>query len=318
MIVNRNLGWIGVDRGHATVKAAQLRKEGDSFVLEAAAITPRWNDTDCASAEKIRTECEALRSLAPEMKGKNAAAQLTMHECEIESRAQNDPLPRDEKACFDHWQSDQKEGYLLKTSAASVNALCHGMRRARMHCRVVDGAPLTLARALRMAPGVRHDDLTGALDIGHSGATFVVAQSGVTRYARQVSAIGFSDFSKALGATPSDAERFVLEHGLAPSEDATTTKLQTQLSREIRPLIDELKRTLLHLRGKLKCRGPEKVFLFGFGALAPGLADEVGQALDAKAKPWTAPGLINTRYEDLPLCLLGSAIALSALAWEAN
>jgi Tfp pilus assembly PilM family ATPase len=89
--------------------------------------------------------------------------------------------------------------------------------------------------------------------------------------------------------------------------------------RSIEAMVAELKRTLNHFGGKLKSKGPERVYLFGAGGVIPGLAEAIGARTGVVAEPWRAA---RVKHDDShaspapPDCLLGAAIALSALAWE--
>ena len=316
MFLRSNAGWIGVDRGSTSVKAAQLRLVGDKLELSAAAITPRWTDESDSIANRCRSECEALRALAPSLCGRRCAAVLSMRDCALESISKDDPRPGPSES-YDFWDTDAENGYLIKTSSDSVESLCNGMGKAGFHCCVVDGAPTALARALSMSHGVKKGEIVGGLDLGANGAMLVVSQDGIARYAREVSEVGLNQYAEALPLSRPEAERQILKHGVGASGESIGPYC-SRLEREVKPLLDELKKSLLHLRGKLRSRGPSKYFLFGVGALIPGIADQIAETLEASVEPWTAAGLASDSPEIPPQCLLGPAIALSALAWEAT
>ncbi|CAN0368893.1 unnamed protein product, partial [Ectocarpus sp. 4 AP-2014] len=126
---------------------------------------------------------------------------------------------------------------------------------------------------------------------------------------------------KALGLSAANAARAVARHGvgMAPAAEPEARVVGDAIRSTLRPLTDELRRTLEHLGGKLKSRGPEQTYLLGVAGTVKGLPELLGEAIQQPVEAWTAPGVDRApTSSDVPDCLLAQAIALSALAWEAR
>lgn len=321
MIGKEKRGWIGVDVGQRAIKVAQLIAERDRVRLAAAAISLRPNSAD--EPVQLAGHFGAARALAERLKGNQAAATLSMQSCEVQPADEEAPAPPDR--CVGSWNPGATGGYTLSADLKEIENTVEGLSRAGWHCEVIDGQPLVIARALQLSPGYDRKQLLGGLDLGETCATFVASSDGVARYVRRLHCGGMASLcdgvAESLGVSPKEAGRLLRQEGVPsqPFSGGEQRVLHDAVKNAARPLVQEMQRTLEHLGGKLKCRGPERLFLFGAGGAVPGLATMIGSSVDVSAEPWRAGGLRrDEEVADLPDCLLAQAIALSALAWESN
>ena len=317
MLLKKQAGWIGIDRGSILVKAVQLTLRDGRMRCSAAAVTPRWSHGSDNQVQRARTECEALRALAPKFSGRRAAALLPKEDYAVEPLQASDNHTLSQEYA-DSWQTYANQGYSVETKRESVDSLIRGMHKAGLACRVIDAIPLALARALQYAPKAKQGEMIGALDIGYSSSTFIVSRDGLALYVRKLPGLSMSLFIEAVGGTASQSESLILKHGLKDKWDSNKNTTHVAIERVVSTQLLELEKTLLHLRGKLKHGGPSVCYLFGVGALIPGLGEAIGQALETTTDAWTAPSLFEDSQVNVPQCLLGPAIALSALSWEGN
>lgn len=306
-------GWVGVDLGEGAIKVAQLCRADGRLRLEAACVSPR-------SADSLIDDLRSAKALADGLSGSRTAATLSMLDSLVEPMS-GEPT-RSADRCVDGWDGGPQSAYALSTSTRRVESAIDQLARVGLQCGVIDGPPLALARALPLSPGYRHDALLGVIDWGEAATTFVAAQGGHAKYVRQIKDAGFAsmraEVAERLGLTARAAERALTRHGIGEGPDASpeARTINDTLRTRIRPVIDELRRTLEHLGGKLRTKPPEKVFVLGYAALVPGLPAAVGRALNLPCEPWTAQHLDRSAAaSDAPDCLLAQAIALSALAW---
>lgn len=313
-------GWIGLDVGRRAVKVAQLARRGDRFALVSASLALRGaadDETPLAVADSVR----AARTLAGGLRGVATAATLSMDGMCVEATDPDQAC--DAGACHGRWQAGPASDYTLSVPASRVEALVEGAARAGLQCDVVDGPPLALARVLRWTDGYNPRALWGVLDWGESAVTFIAATDGTARYARRLAGGGFDDFATAvghsLGTTPAEAARLLRRKGVEPPPFTSGEQrvLSDAARHAARGLVTDLQRSLEHLGGKLRTPPPERIFVTGAGGAVPGLAGTIGAALGLRCEPWRADRLERAEeVAEVPDCLLGQAIALSALAWD--
>lgn len=315
---NRN-GWIGVDIGESAIKVAQLRRVGDALHLSAAGVSQR----DRQASPSLTDDLRAASALAQHLRGSHVAATLSMSACQVETTNEETPLPADR--CGDQWSAGPDSSYTLSTPADSIDSAVKGIARVGLQCEVIDGPPLAMARVLQLTPGYRPDELLMAFDWGETAATVVAAKGGLAQYARRLNGGGFGDVrqrtAEALGLSESDTERLLARvDSTEPSLPPTERRLfKEALRNAMTPVVQEIKRSLEHLGGKLRTKPPGRCFVMGAGGAVPELPTTLGEAIGVPSQPWTATALSrDDSLASTPDCLLAQAIALSALAWEAT
>lgn len=317
MFGRTNQGWIGVDVGGRAIKVAQLRRVRDGLQLSVAAVTRRSDSSDEALLEDLR----AAKALADRTKGSRVAATLSMASWQIEPTQEDATTPEDR--CVANWSAGPESAYTLSAPRDQIEKAVDGFSRVGLQCEVIDGPPLAIARVLQLTPGYQREALLGALDWGESTVILTAATNGQARYVRRLNAPGFGEIRRqvadGLGLSEAEADRLIADYGVRepPVTGAEARLVDDALRNAIRPVIQELKRTLEHLGAKLKTKGPERVLLMGSAATVPGLPEAVSATISVRTEPWTAIGLQRDETDNSPPeCLLAQAIALSALAWE--
>jgi type IV pilus assembly protein PilM len=257
---------------------------------------------------------------------------------------------------FDFWdirppeQSKLENVNVVSLPEDEAVAVVDCLSRAGLRCRVIDGLPLAIARAVAMADGTdgarRGETATavGALDWGAVSATFSVLWGHRPVFTRQFRDCGFSAMpaavSQALGLSLADAEQLLTTHGVCdpagrkdPLRDVqeVITDVTGGLLNEV---VSQLNKTLsypeLHRCGLV----PEKIWLLGGGATVRNLAGLLSTKVHRSVETWRLEGMkdegsgmnedngcipghssLIPHPSSLPTAMLGPAIALSALAF---
>ena len=323
MIWKSTRGWIGVDVGARAIKVAQLTTDRGRLRLSAAAVSARSVEANADSPRELADQFTTARALAQNLRGSRAAATLSMSACRVEPSSDDAPIATDQ--CAGRWTAGQGSDYTLSLQSRRVEDAVEGLSLAGWQCEALDGQPLAIARALQLSPDYQSRELLGALDLGAASATFIASTDGLARYVRRLNSGGMEEvcqsIAQSLSLPPKEVGKLLRRYGAtaSASDGGETRVLHDALKDAVYPLVQELKRTLEHLSGKLRTPGPKRIFVFGEGGVAPGLPAQVGDALGLTVEPWRATALErDDDLVDLPDCLLGQAIALSALAWDSS
>ncbi len=352
MIRKQQTGWLGIDIGSACVKVAQLARNNDGLSVVGRAIVPRSThvpETDAEeAAEPVWTavgEIRAAVSLERAFRGRQAAVSVPMGFCDVH---QIENLPLDEgdadhlvreaietiTQCsaedleFDIWPAEiesqigSQRWNVLAVARPWSDRVYHDIVDSGFACRTIDGLPHTLARAMSLKAGGEPLPPVGVLDWGFSQATFCVIAEGHPAYVRSLKDCSLdrtlSTIATELGVTLDEAYVLLEEHGvrgLTKNSVNDITAMIAELTAEsVRHLEQELSRTFAHIGFQRRAIVPQQLYLFGGGALTAGLTGYLSRRLRIETHVWslTNEPVENTRHD----CLFGSALALSALAWE--
>lgn len=360
MFRHTNHGWIGLDIGASTIKLAQVVRRGDSLRLEDSAIVPRQSplDSQQPSAESAPVsaadELASALASAPQVKGHFSAALLPTGVCEfnIATQAKGNETAQVaaiaeelatlgvslEHRVFDYWPSfttDKGKTSLnvLSTSRNWSDTITEDLSHAGLNCQAIDGLPHALARAVGQL-SLGRGKLTGAIDWGHSGATFVLVDGGQPIYVRQLKhtslATAVSDVGEQLDLQHHEASELLRTIKLAARPGVPLDEVSEVVAEILKPtlaaLVSEVQRTLEHLqnvgrtlRPKRLVFTPERIYLFGGGATVGGIDLYLANKLKQEVRIWNlddSESTASAKASQTPSCLLGPAIALSALKWE--
>jgi len=352
-LIARKKGWIGIDIGTSTVKVAQIVRRNDRLHLAARAIVPRpepWPTQTIAISEPMSSasELHAAGSFLGDFRGRAAAAALSMAFCELHRLDQpptsgigheqtvREAIEMATQSSSEPWQYDCWSAASTPAGPSTTNVLtapitwndqlCEDIAEQGWSCQLIDGLPLALARAVQLVHPHNSTAPTAALDLGFAAATFCSVINGQATYVRSLKNCGFErllrSLSEQLDVTPDEAQRLLHKHGLCAEESAQpgdTVELIQELADDfLSDLVEQASRTLAHLKSQRESFVPERVYLLGGGATVKGLAPHLTRALQTKVQVWQYgdEDATNASGSGLPSCLLGSAIALSTLAWE--
>ncbi len=347
-------GWIGLDIGASSVKLAQVVRQGGKLRLEEAAMVVRqegWQEVNLAemAPRSSADELQTVLANAPRCEGRASAALLPTAACEWNNTTvasdETNPLSAIAEEftvigidlrgrVFDYWaglplgrggKTNQKGIHILSTSCDWSDRLAGDLVRVGLDCRAIDGLPLALARAVGEV-----DRTTGkmlaAIDWGYSGATFVLLDAGQPVYVRQLKQTAFretvSHVAEELDLSEEEAgELLRVTSALPPhAEDMVAIVLEKIIEPAIVALTGELERTLHYLQSIGKRLAPQRIYLFGGGATLPGIGHCLTERLSREVFPWKldAESEEIAASKSLATCLLGPAVALSALRWKSR
>ena len=358
MFSNRRKGWIGIDLGARAIKMAQVQRVGSHLRLAAARVIPRpaisgdagslssagdWWAEVCKSASRSGFAGRQAACVVPmgmtdlqslPLPDGTLAERRTMIAGELESMFAGGAEGRS----FDFWDTSMAEdagqanrenvavmSLGNEDAAAATSALSH----AGLRCHVIDGLPLTLARAVRMVTSAMPAEPVAALDWGYSSVTFCIVQAGRPVFTRQLRDCKFSDLpnciSRTLKLSEEDAQQLLATHGVIDpaGRDDTLRSVQEVVAdvvgEPIAGILAEVAKTLSYLKLHRSNLTPERLWLFGGGATVKNIAPYLAAKAGLETAVWRLPGDSAGRRADggAPLELLGNAVALSALAWAA-
>jgi Tfp pilus assembly PilM family ATPase len=192
----------------------------------------------------------------------------------------------------------------------------------------MDGLPFTLARAVRLAYGRNGKTPIAAVNWGFTSGTFCVVSDGRPQFTRHLRSCGLGativSVSRALGLSEDAAMQLLTKHGLP------NPKCQAGNGREIQEVIaevaaqqlneiaDELKKTIAYLHKRSAAMLPQRLCLLGEGATMKNVPAFLSQKVGLPVEGWRLPHSGNGDCVDSKNRseLLGTAVALSTLAWE--
>ena len=346
---SRQTGWLGIDIGTASVKVAQLARDANGLHVLAQSIVPRSTHHLEAEGEPIWSAVgEICTAVAVErgFRGRQAAVAMPMGFCDvhrldhlafetgdldsvvrgaIETITQNSADDLE----FDIWpaeigpqSSDPQHWNVLAVARPWSDRVYRDVVESGYLCRTIDGVPHALARAMNLIATGEPLPPVAVLDWGFSQATLCIIADGRPVYVRSLKDCSFERTLSAivaeLGINHDEAQLLLEQHGVRGLSNKNTDEvaaLVAELTAEpLRQLEQELSRTISHIGFQRRTIAPQKLYLFGGGALIKGLPRFLGRRLRLETHVWSlGPHEPDSVNHD---CLFGSAMALSALAWE--
>lgn len=358
MVRRTSKGWIGLDFGHCGITIAQVQRSTEGLRIAASVEMPRTALAPAAaSADTYRDvsgqELEAAKLLAPGLSGRAAACVLPMSVTELTHATLPPAEPAEQLAMvanelgdtfftepgqhqFDFWSSDlpgagrstaMMDVNVISVSGQRTTPVAQSLTKAGLDCRVLDGLPHAVARALAMASPHRIERPLAGTHLAHDGAVFVLAHHGVPVFTRHLRNGGIhriiTDLSESLGLLEAEAVRVLRDFGLPNPgvSDAEAEQIQEVVhevvSEPVNEIADELQRTIAYLATIGSEIVPDDVCLLGEGAAIRNLANHLSQKTGVSVWPWKLPDAqLSHNNPGTPPAVLGVAAALSSLAWE--
>lgn len=342
-------GWIGIDVGGHAVKLAQLQRRGEHWQFAA-----RWlyDEAEPVSAEAARQgkyddRLTALRQARHLFRGSSAAVAVSPSFTDLRTveiprgerhemyRMIREELSADETnevapPQFDFWEIAPADGNAPSLARVAVLAarpqllhrVCQQLARASVECRVWDGLPCALARAVALV-GSGENEPVLALDLGSTSTLATLVVDGRPRFSRLLRGCGIDALTmplrKELQLSDTETQHLLRDFGVGSLEDLPAASAVARTTRRLlagpqQELISEIQRTLGYLGPQQRGPRPQRLWLFGRGALIRGLPELLAARLQLPVAPWKLEDGVRG-HDD---ALFGVAAALSALAWEAD
>jgi Tfp pilus assembly PilM family ATPase len=347
-------GWIGIDVGTRAVKLAQVERLGSQLHLVHARVLKRPETPGEDTAANLTGWWDELCRTADLRGGfSGRAAACVLPAVKTDLRAMNVPDGSDadrraiianelaaigasaEGRSFDYWdsrppvaggQSQLENVNVLSVADDDAEALYASLSRAGILCRALDGLPLALCRAVKLAASSGSKPVA-ALDWGYHTAAFSVICDGRPVFTRQLRDCGFAALpaalSKAMGLSSDDVEQLLAAHGICdPAEhDDPNRDVQEMVAdvvgEAINGVVSELQKTLAYAELQRSQVIPERIWMFGAGATVRNMAATLASRVGVPVQAWNLPLGNGSPWDHsaLPMELLGPAVALSSLAW---
>jgi len=358
MVLARKHGWIGIELGPRALKLAQTQRSRGGLRVSASVVMPRTRTAqsvlDTTAEDCGWTSREISAALARGgFSGRKAACTLPM--CvsdlnvlrlppgaiserramvvgELSSMFAEDQRQRE----FDFWESasaaatgsaNAGEVNVLSVPRTLVSQAADGISGARLSCKVMDGLPFALARAVELAATSGRTPPTAAVHWDFASATFCVASGGKPLFTRHLRNCGtgllVGAVADALGFSEDETMQVLAKYGLPGPEgrDGNGAELQEVLvevaASQLNEITEELKKTISYLQAQHSAIVPGRLCLFAEGAAIRNITTYVSEKAGIATEAWRLPCSENhggTIQQNHP-ALLGTAVALSALAW---
>ena len=357
MVRNWRKGWIGVDLGTRSVKLAQVGREASGLCLHEALVIPRRVPVNGEAHEdrpvSARPEVRNALALGKRFSGCKAACALSMHWCQAKlltvpagSEAEQRSIvaqeltsaqpDRSEPQEFDFWRaavagngSDASGDTVIALSVSRRLATQAGrdLYESGLCCRTLDGIPLALSRAVQMASTANDHQPVAAMDWGFADATFFTVSRGRPTFVRRLRDCGFGgvlqcicetfgvclDEAEAIltGSSPLDAK------AEAPARERLQQVLHEVAVEPLNIVVEELAKTLGFLKRQSPVVAPERMWLFGAGALWSNATAFLSSQIGLPVEKWCleSAGISAAPHLGFRTEILAPAIALSSLAW---
>jgi Tfp pilus assembly PilM family ATPase len=236
---------------------------------------------------------------------------------------------------FDFWEIDASDGStpsdgsnvgVLAVARPWINQFVRDLHSSNLYCWVVDGVPLTMARAVGMVAQGGTKRRVLAIDWGFSSTTLCIVGDNRPLYTRRAQHCALcrllAAVGSAMGVTLDQARHLVDIEGVAAGSSTGNQHVQRAITGAAAPAVNELvsqvRRTLQFMASQ-RSPSPSACWLMGGGASIRNIGPYLSDALAMPVNIWQLPGDDG----ELP-CMAGNrsavfsgAAALSALAWEA-
>jgi len=353
VFASRQKGWIGVDLGTSAVKLAQVERAGPGLRLAHARVIRRPPPVPAGKEPDDTLEWwnRALRSqpVRAGFAGRQAACVLPTGRADLRAIDLPEGSEADRRAMianeldvllgenagrrvFDFWEirppgeSNLENVNVISLPEPEALAVAESLARVGLCCRVLDGLPLAMARAVSLANGADGAAPAAALDWGSASATFSILCGHRPVFTRHLRDCGFAAMpaavAEALGLSIDDAEQLLATHGVMdpgarqdPLHDVqeAITEVTGGLLNEI---VSELNKTLAYPELHRSELVPEKIWLLGGGATVKNVAALLSSRIHVPVQTWDLPYAGLGRSEGfVPPAMLAPAVALSALAF---
>jgi Tfp pilus assembly PilM family ATPase len=228
---------------------------------------------------------------------------------------------------FDGWEvgsegeanADLKKIATIAVSKKLAEQLNNALLSAGLECRALDGMPSALARAVQMTGLDEPDRAVIAIDLAYMTPLFVVVKDGRPLFSRTLRGVGLQSITQPLETnlriSTEECQQLLNCYGVAIKGQAPVVATQKNMAIIADPLynlVTEINRTIQYVGTQFRSLKPQRLCLFGGGALIKNLPEYLSQQLKTPASPWT----LDRERRDPTDALYGVAAGLSSLKWE--
>ncbi len=354
MILARRQGWIGVDFGAHAVKIAQVERRASGLRLVRAAIARRnepWApaigpDTPAvSSADELRVALDMAGGFGRRQAACVVSMRLYDHRglrvvgssASMAAQVQQEIATvyggSAENRLYDYWSVESAETHpnadnlnLLSLESDWSNRVYDDLQTAGLYAELLDGPPLALARAVHLSNPEQGAAPALIVDWGYNRITVSLVSGDKPLFVRCLRDCGYrivlEAVEKSLGVNAREAQKVLTDFGLPDVPGKAVDDLQHVIADTVADALSvvagELDRTMSYLKMNRRASAPEAAWLFGGGATLRNADRYLERAIGMRTRLWTLDGEENFRNQSgvCPLPMLGSAIALSALAWS--
>ena len=351
MIWKTQQGLLGIDFGSNAIKVAQTRKVHGRITLEDAtcAISDHVAPLDISIERLPEVHWRAFRfacNSSAEFQNRNAACLLPKSCASLQFIQVGDGRPVEQRKMIETWLESNSSGSegltwdfwnwsnddgvgseenagIILTSRLLAESTESTLRSSGVYCRAMDGVPTALSRAVGMQS--HEAGPVVALDWGVSEALLTVIVDGAPVFARNLRGCGLGDALSQCGETLCLTEKEINAIWRGDTFDFLNASQQVELrnavtdffSEAVNVAVEELRRTIDYLNSHRQIWRPLEIMLFGLGSLIPNVSGAIGKATSLATSVWSPNTIVDSRVEpEVPISLLGPAIAMSTLVWE--
>ncbi len=350
----RGLGWIGVDVGSSSLKVAQVERTGAGWRLVAGRVLPlpagMCIDAESLAKGLVGQLVQTVIQGEPGFRGRAVALSLPLSVAGLQSFDMPPATDAELRQMigqefvsagteggdareFAFWRPPQPANERTEaTSPVTVlsvprhvaGGVGEDLLRAKLHCRVLDGQPFALARAVQMASESDAHRPQAAVDWGYTSPLFTIVVNGRPVFARALRDRGLKQLlealAKRLGLELEECRQLLIaygqSHGAAGGETGISRDVLMQLvSQPVMEFAKEIQKTLQYLKQQPAALLPTRLWLFGGGGVLRHGAEQIGAVIGMETRVWQLGPQAPRAAGGVPSlhALLGPAMALSAL-----
>ena len=338
--------WLGVDIGTHAVKLARVARRGRNWNVVLSRLVPAAPPTGLSHSTIADGQLgELLRRHVPRVVvsgGKSAgcvvsASMLRMQTCEVppgsksESRQmvsyELDPGNESKAPQFDFFENrvsrPGEEGMqtltVLSLPHSTASHVAEDLWSNGIWCQTLDTMPSALARAVGLVDRQAAHETVIALDWGATSPTLTLISEGLPVFTRSFRECGLAtaieQAREQFGLSSEDVWQLlsnVAAQGSDPHALQNAKRLLTRLFEgTFMEFLEEVLKTQSYLASQAYKLRPSRIWLFGGGALIPGVIEGLRDATGLDVRRWGLPSTNRSESNALH-ALYGPAIAMSA------
>lgn len=349
-------GWIGIDIGSDSIKIAQVKKHVHNWELlnyQILNLPIASSDSQETSKDSIDLAIQSLEKkphLFSLFKGRKAACLFPMsvaqllsvevpdgNHAELKMMIEQDLQMQDSESIEDdqfiYWKEDftraNQNGMIhasvVKSNREKILQFANHLMRSSIHCHLMSALPLAIAKAISLREETADQGVQAGFVWSNKIPLFTMVKDGVPIFSRVFRNCGFENISQILqdrmGLNYQEAIQ-ILSSSQNSAQSPEMQKLGKAVFDMIAPSLNalskEFKKTIAYIQQKRHDLYPEKMWLFGSGAVLSDVESTLTKMTGMKTALWSLPMQEQNQGHDFLVkqAQLGAAIAMSTMAYE--